>query len=166
LQRTLRGHSGPVQSIDYSADGQRLVTASLDATIRIWPVGGGAPTVLYGHQGPVDTAAFDPSGRRVVSAGDDGTIRVWDVATDGSVVVLDRYALADGTPTVANGADFSPDGQRVVSAGGAGTSVVGTLRVSACEVCGSFADVLRLARSRAPRTLSALERRQLLTGGP
>jgi WD40 repeat protein len=157
LERTLRGHADAVLSVAYSDDGKRIVTAGTDGTIRIWPVDGGAPTVLYGHQGVVRTAAFNPRGDRIVSAGEDGTVRVWDAAGGVSLVVLQRHELA-------NGADFSRDG-RVVSEGVEGAASRGVLRVSACAVCGPFADVLRLARSRADRTLNAAERR-LLAGGP
>jgi WD40 repeat protein/DNA-binding SARP family transcriptional activator/energy-coupling factor transporter ATP-binding protein EcfA2 len=156
-ERTLRGHGDAVLSVSYDHDGRRVLTAGTDSTIRIWPVGGGDPTVLYGHRGVVRTAVFNRDGDRVVSAGEDGTVRVWDAADGQLLVVLQRHELA-------NGADVSRDG-RVVSAGGEGPSNSGVLRVSACAVCGPFADVLRLARSRADRTVNAAERR-LLADGP
>ena len=38
----------------------------------------------------------------------------------------------------------------------------GIVRVTPCEVCGSMSSVLRLARTRAGRELSAVERQRLL----
>ena len=53
--------------------------------------------------------------------------------------------------------EFSSDGRRVVSAGEAGI-----VRVSTCEVCGPLSSVLRLARTRAERELSPVERQRFL----
>jgi len=41
----------------------------------------------------------------------------------------------------------------------------GIARVSRCEVCGSFAAVLRVARSRADRDVTRVERTQFLRSG-
>lgn len=158
LERTLRGHADAVTSVAYSADGARIVTTGTDATIRIWRVSGGAATVLYGHQGAINSAVFNRRGDRVLSAGEDGTVRIWDAGAGRALVVLRRYA-------VANGADFSRDGRRVVSTGGEGVKRRGLITVSPCTVCGPFADVLQLARSRADRKLMPADRRRLLAGG-
>jgi hypothetical protein len=60
---------------------------------------------------------------------------------------------------IASGADFSGDGRHVVSAGDDG------MRITACEVCGSVEDGLRVARTRAQHELSAAESQRLLPGG-
>jgi len=74
-------------------------------------------------------------------------------------VTVERYGTAVG-------ASFSADGRRVVSTGVAGSGEREgevLLRVSPCDVCGRFADVLKIARSRADRPLTAAEREQLET---
>jgi len=38
LLAALQGHSGPVPNAEFSLDGQRIVTASWDQTVRIWQV--------------------------------------------------------------------------------------------------------------------------------
>jgi WD40 repeat protein/DNA-binding SARP family transcriptional activator len=157
--RILRGHADTVTSVAYSSDAQRVVTAHADGTIRVWPVARGAPTVLFGHRGAVNTVEFNHAGNRIVSTGEDGTVRVWDTASGAQLVVLHQYEGA-------NGAAFSSDGSRVVSEGGEGTANTATLRVTACEVCGTFADVLRLARTRADRTLSTADQKRLMREGP
>jgi WD40 repeat protein/DNA-binding SARP family transcriptional activator len=151
LERTLRGHDQSVASVSYSSDGGRVVSAGADGTVRIWDVNGDRSVVLRGHDGSVSSADFDPDGDRVVSAGQDGTVRVWSAAGGETLVVLDRYQ----GPAVA--AQFSSDGRNVVSAGDPGV-----VRVSRCEACGSLGSVLRLARTRAERELSAIEQQRLL----
>lgn len=116
--------------------------AAIDATAKRIAIGGATPLVIQ--------APDDGSGDRLVSAGDDGTIRVWDAAGGDALVVLHRH---EG---IASGADFSGDGRDVVSAGDDG------MLITACEVCGTVEDVLRVARTRAQHTLTAAERQRLL----
>jgi len=50
LHRELNGHSKPVNSAAFSADGKRVVTASADKTARIWDAENGTEIgVLKGH---------------------------------------------------------------------------------------------------------------------
>jgi WD40 repeat protein len=123
--------------------------------VRIWPVRGGPPVLLYGHVGEVNMVAFDPSGTHLVSAGADHTVRVWDTRGGEALVTLLTYAHA------ALGAAFGPTGTDVVS-----SQENGPLQATSCEVCGPFSGVLKLARSRPARALTASERQRLLAGGP
>ena len=40
--RTLRGHLGPVLSVAFSADGERIVSGSSDGVAKIWVTATGA----------------------------------------------------------------------------------------------------------------------------
>jgi hypothetical protein len=72
-----------VRSAAFSPDGKRIVTASEDATARVWDATiGKAIGELRGHEGRVMSAAFSPDGTRVVTASEDGTARIWDVFPD------------------------------------------------------------------------------------
>ena len=69
LHRVLRGHSGSIQSAAFSPDGRRVVTASSDATARLWDAERGSEiAVLKGHRLRVIERGVQP-GRQ---AGGDG----------------------------------------------------------------------------------------------
>ena len=77
----MRGHELPVRFAAFDPDGSRVVTASLDGTIRFWDAASGREIAVlreYQHRGY--SAAFSPDGRDVVvAASDDKIARVWDV---------------------------------------------------------------------------------------
>jgi WD40 repeat protein len=73
----LQGHEGEVMSASFSADGQRIVTASDDRTARVWDLQGRELLKLQGHEKIVRSASFSADGQRIVTA--DGTARVWAV---------------------------------------------------------------------------------------
>jgi WD40 repeat protein len=50
LLRTLEGHTGSVQSVAFSPDGQTLASGSWDNTVRLWRVADGRLLrTLEGH---------------------------------------------------------------------------------------------------------------------
>ena len=74
----LRGHLESVNSVGYSPDGQRIVSASDDGTIRLWEAISGRDLADFnGHEGRINSVAFSPDGRRIVTAGENTTAKVW-----------------------------------------------------------------------------------------
>ncbi|MDP6546404.1 MAG: WD40 repeat domain-containing protein [Phycisphaerae bacterium] len=76
---TLKGHKKRSYRIAFSRDGRRLVSGSMDKTVKIWDIASGRViATLEGHTGIITSVAFSPDGRRVASASQDKTIKIWD----------------------------------------------------------------------------------------
>ncbi len=112
-------HAAAVFSVQFSLDGQRVVTASLDKTARVWDAKTGQPlTEPLKHEAAVHSAEFSPDGLWVVTASWDGKAQVWDAKTGQAP----SETLTHESGVVS--AQLSPDGQRVVTASNAKTARV------------------------------------------
>lgn len=137
----LVGHTAPVLSVSFSADGQRLVTGSRDHDARTWDVRTGTLLrVLRGHFALVSDARFSPDGRWVVTAGPI-TAGLWD-ADSGKLIYLLR-GHAGKLLAVA----FSPDGRQIATGG-----EDGTVRVWPCTICGGTDELVKMADDRLAAT--------------
>ena len=115
----LAGHEDVVNYVTWSADGQRVLTASQDNTARIWDaVSGEQLVVLQGHGAAVYQAVWSPDGQRVLTASEDGTARVWDATRGEQLMVLQGHEAAIWHVA------WSPDWQHVLTASEDGTARV------------------------------------------
>jgi WD40 repeat protein len=79
----LTGHTGVVNSVDYSPDGSTLVSGSADGTVRLWDAVTGAPKrILTGHTFAVLSVVFSPDGNTLAS-GSGNEIRLWNAGVCG-----------------------------------------------------------------------------------
>jgi WD40 repeat protein/energy-coupling factor transporter ATP-binding protein EcfA2 len=103
-------HESSVLFAVFSPNGQRIVTASLDNTARVWDANTGkaACNTLH-HKGAVLYATFSADGR-VVTASKDNTAQVWNADT--GKAVCDPFHHKGAVLFAA----FSPDGRFVVTA--------------------------------------------------
>ena len=106
-------HSDSVVSLEYSADGSQLVSASKDQTAIIWDVD---DPLRPARNLPLETraraAAWNNTGTLIAIGGENGSVQFWDPATgkrlhDGS---------ADGHAKVVNDVAFNTAGDRLASA--------------------------------------------------
>lgn len=118
---TLQSHDAGLTDGDFSPDGGRIVTASEDATARVWEVGAAAGAELFplrGHREVVTCASFSPDGAWVLTGSEDATLRLWPVAWEGEPTVIEAPQVggrAAGAPNRVTSAAFSPDGGRIVA---------------------------------------------------
>jgi len=108
----LEGHTGDINSVAFSPDGNLVVTASAEGTARVWEAATGKTLgELRGHSNSVNSASFSPDGKFIVTASDDATVRLWDAT---------RFAFVrniGGTyPRAVSSAEYSPDGRFIVAA--------------------------------------------------
>jgi len=112
---TLHGHTDMICSVEFSRDGQHIVTASDDKTARIWDTQtySQAGDPLTGHTDSVTSVSFSPDGKLVVSASYDMTVRIWNAKSKAHEQV--------GEPFTGHGhnyvekALFLPNGTHIVS---------------------------------------------------
>jgi WD40 repeat protein len=74
----LLGHTGWILKGEFDRAGEHVVSASGDASARVWNVPRGRlETVLAGHTARVIDVSFSPDGKQIVTASLDGTVRLW-----------------------------------------------------------------------------------------
>jgi WD40 repeat protein len=100
-------HEGPVKGALFDKDARRILSWSLDKTLRLWDgVAIGEP---LRHDGAVLGALYSPDGKRILSWSSDKTLKLWDAAT--GAVIGEPLRHEDSV----NGALYSPDGKRILS---------------------------------------------------
>ena len=106
-----KGHEGSITSIDYTDDG-RIVSTSLDHTVRVWNVADHTSHVL---QLPARISQVDVAGGLAVTTSDDGTVRLWDIATESGRVLPGHDAAPVFGGITADGTIISVDGDGRIS---------------------------------------------------
>jgi serine/threonine protein kinase/WD40 repeat protein len=75
--REVTSHGNKPTSLALDPSGTTLVTGDRDGVVRVGPLTGEEPRLLFGHTGYVAGVAVSPDGRTIASASADGTIRLW-----------------------------------------------------------------------------------------
>ncbi len=84
----LKGHDGPVHAIRFSPNGETLVSAGKDGTVRTWDPAGTSITHLMSHE-QHQSFAFTADGRHLALGGSEGGLMVWSMA-ERTLVVSQR----------------------------------------------------------------------------
>ncbi len=103
---TLRAHTGPVDTLAFSPNGQTLASASHDRMIKLWDIAAETNIVIFRDVGTIDTVRFSPDGKILASAGQ--TFKLWDLTKEQEIATFQPEA---GTIALS----FSPDGKRIAS---------------------------------------------------
>jgi WD40 repeat protein len=161
----LPGHNQPIEELDFSHDGSRLLSASGDRTARIWDAGGwldynpgagprewSSLVTLVGHKAALIDAEFSPDSTLVLTTAYDRTARVWDARTGEGLVTLVGH---DG-PVLAG--EFNPEGTLVATAAGPSARVwaVGQVELPRLQLAAHSAAVRDVEFSPVPGSTLAL----------
>lgn len=84
------GHSNIVKSAVYSPDGNKVLSASLDKTVREWDLNTNERineciAVYDEHSDWVNSAIYNANGNVVLSASNDGTVKKWNIKNQNSI---------------------------------------------------------------------------------
>lgn len=121
LRQIYTGHTGRINSVTFSPDGQSFLSSSDDHTAVLWNNDGSVKHVFKEHTDAVTTAIFSPDGKYIVTASRDNTAKLWDL--DGNI--LATYA---GHKAAINTVQFSPDMKYVVTASDDKTAILWGVR--------------------------------------
>ncbi len=145
-------HQDRVTAVDFSPDGGRLVTTSMDGLACTWYAATGRRLLaLSGHGSRVNSARFSPDGQWLVTACDDRLARIFD-SRSGELRLTLRGHEAEVMEAI-----FSSDSQRIFS-----SSLDGSARI---WDAGSGRELLRLPLEKGgnPRMSSSSDGKRLLT---
>ena len=116
--RQFKGHQGQITGLGLSQDCRRVVTGSIDGTVRVWDAQTGLEIEKLDVGTPVNSVALSRSGNEILVGANDKTVRLWKWNTTKNV---ERW---DGHSFVVLNVTFSADGKRAASASGDGTLCV------------------------------------------
>lgn len=108
---SLTGHRSPITKVIFHPVFSLMVSASEDATIKIWDYEtGDYERTLKGHTDSVQDIAFDTSGKFLASCSADMTIKLWDF--QGFECIKTMYGHDHNVSSVT----FLPNGDFIISA--------------------------------------------------
>jgi hypothetical protein len=116
LDRTLNGHSGWVTAVAFSADGQRLASASWDQSVMFWDVPTGQELgTVAGKMKEVQALAFSRDGHWLATENSSNTVTLRDAADGREIRTLPGNKPGVLGNTWVYSIAFSPDGHWLAS---------------------------------------------------
>jgi mono/diheme cytochrome c family protein len=83
LIREFEKQDGPVVSVAFSPDGQRIAVGGGAEEIRVYNAGTGERAASFkGFEGGIYTVTFSPDGQKLAAAGFDGSVRLYDLKAE------------------------------------------------------------------------------------
>ena len=96
-QSRFTAHTGKLNHLQWSRNGERLASCGADGFVKIWNTGDWSLSNTFsGHSGIVDEVAWHPDSERIASAGIDGVVNIWRVSHRKQHFELDSHAAEMG----------------------------------------------------------------------
>ncbi|WP_129631751.1 WD40 repeat domain-containing protein [Candidatus Oscillochloris fontis] len=108
-QRQYHDHRGPVESMVFSGDGTRVLTAARDRSVRDYQIAAGTCRILLQTHGPSHGSQLAPGGQVLASSDGEGTVQIWQLGPTGGTFWRVLRGLG-GRPGLLC---FSPDARRL-----------------------------------------------------
>ncbi len=113
----INGHTGAINSIAFSPDGNKIITGSSDGTAKLWDVSTMQVIHTLSHGSQVQSVDFSPTGNEVITGGRDAIARIWDVRNGEQLHALighDNNIIINGVRGITS-VKFSNNGTTVVT---------------------------------------------------
>jgi len=106
-----KGHSGRVNGLTWSPNGQRIASVSYDKSMQVWDSSTGKKFIIHRNvSAGMHAVSWSPDGRFLASGGNDKMVQVWDAITRNNIFT---YRGHTGFVTAVA---WSPDGKLLASA--------------------------------------------------
>ena len=98
----LSEHGNRVAASSSDSDLGLVVTGSADGVVRVGPLTGEAPHLLFGHRRSIESVAISPDGRWITSSDVFGEIRLWPIPEGPPLHTLSYQELLDRLRSLTN----------------------------------------------------------------
>lgn len=82
VKKIIDSHSSDVTAVKFSPDGQSILSASLNNSIKLWNLEGEEIQAFHGHTNSVQSIAFNQDGSKIASGSSDCSIKIWAINGD------------------------------------------------------------------------------------
>jgi WD40 repeat protein len=134
--KTLAGHTAAVTGLQFLPGGAKLVSASLDKTLRAWNVADGAAAGQIETPTPINALAVVGTGAQVATGGTDNIVRLWTLGADAASAFSAGAQLPAHAQPITALAGSPIEGAQLVSASADG--IVRVWNVAAAQALKEF----------------------------
>jgi WD40 repeat protein len=102
VSNTLSSFGNVPGGLAFGSADRLALSAGFDGVVRVGPIAGEEPHLIFAHKGPAQSVEMSPDGRWIASTGADGTIRLWPTPEGTPFHILPYEELLERLRTVTN----------------------------------------------------------------
>ncbi|MEY2833181.1 MAG: hypothetical protein RLZZ574_2440 [Cyanobacteriota bacterium] len=111
LYTSLIGHQEPVNSVQFSSNGQTIASVSEDKSVKLWQWQGILQPTLTGHHDRVLNVSFSNDSQTIATSSNDETVKLWK--RDGTLIKT--FTIGGSNPLRSPSVSLSPDGKIIAT---------------------------------------------------